>query len=274
MAAIRNSSSITLLDRRIEIESHELEQLLILHLGQHKFSAASKQIPGKLLLRLDHLVDLVLHGAAADEFVDKHIPSLPDSESPVSGLVFHSRVPPPVEMDDMRGSGEIEPGAACLEGEHEKWDVFVLLELANKLLALPDLRLAVQDDAGPPKHGTQERRQRRRRLPELGKDQRLLLPGGDHFRDIPQTRQLAAVLLGPCTVAEPLGWMVADLLEPHEKGEDHASALHAIDVLKLACQLIHGLAVKCRLLAAQRAEGFHLGLVGQVGNDGLVGLQA
>ena len=38
-------------------------------------------------------------------------------------------------------------------------------------------------------------------------------------------------------------------------------------------QFFHCLLVKRRLLAAQGTEGFHLGLVGQVGNDALVGLQ-
>ena len=94
------------------------------------------------------------------------------------------------------------------------------------------------------------------------------------LRDVAQTRELAAVLLSPRAVAEPLRWMVADLLQPHEKGQDDAPALHSIDVFELAGQLFHCLLVKRRLLAAQGAEGFHLGLVGQVGNDALVGLQA
>ena len=39
-------------------------------------------------------------------------------------------------------------------------------------------------------------------------------------------------------------------------------------------EILHRLLVERRLLAAQGAERFHLGLVGQVGNDALVGLQA
>ena len=67
--------------------------------------------------------------------------------------------------------------------------------------------------------------------------------------------------------------MVADLLQPHEKGQDDAPALYSIDLFELAGQFFHRLLVKRRLLAAQGAEGFHLGLVGQIGNDALVGLQ-
>src|SRR6267378_842250 len=41
----------------------------------------------------------------------------------------------------------------------------------------------------------------------------------------------------------------------------------------MAGQFCHCLLIKRRLLTTQGAEGFHLGLVGQVGNDALIGLQ-
>jgi hypothetical protein len=68
----------------------------------------------------------------------------------------------------------------------------------------------------------------------LGENERLLLASADHFRNVAQTRELAAVLLGPGGVAEPLGWMVKDLLQPHEQGEHDASALDSVDVFELA----------------------------------------
>src|ERR1019366_2081736 len=104
----------------------------------------------------------------------------------VGGLVFHSWIPPPVKMDDMGGRGEIEPGAPGFEREHEERDVLILLEPTDQILALLDFCLAMQDEAGPPEHGAQERQQWRRRLPKLGEDKRLLLPGGDHLRDVAQ----------------------------------------------------------------------------------------
>ena len=168
----------------------------------------------------------------------------------------------------------LSPAPPALTESTKNGTSLVLLKLAHQFLALLDLRLAMQHEAGPPEHGAQERRQWRRRLLELGEDKRLLLPGGDHLRDVAQTCELAAVLLGPRTVAEPLRGMVADLLQPHEKGQHDASALHPIDLFELAGEIVHRLLVKRRLLAAQGAEGFHLGLVGQVGNDALVGLQA
>ena len=89
-----------------------------------------------------------------------------------------------------------------------------------------------------------------------------------------QPRPLAAVVLGPGAVAEPLRRVVADLLEAHEKREHHASALDAFGVLELLGQLLDRLLVERGLLAAELAVRLDLGLVGQVGDDGLVGLQA
>src|SRR5450432_3382747 len=113
--ASQNSSSVRFPCRRIQIERHEFQQFLILHLGQRHVGRGAEQIPGKLLLRLDQLIDLVLYGAPANEFMHKDILGLSDSESSISRLIFDGRVPPPVEMNDMRGSGEIKPCSARLE---------------------------------------------------------------------------------------------------------------------------------------------------------------
>ncbi|CKY78733.1 Uncharacterised protein [Mycobacterium tuberculosis] len=87
----------------------------------------------------------------------KHILGLSDPEGTVGGLVFDSRIPPPVEMNDMRGRCEIEPGAACFDREHEERDVFVFLKLTHQVLTLLNLCLAMQDEAGLSEHGAQER---------------------------------------------------------------------------------------------------------------------
>ena len=83
-----------------------------------------------------------------------------------------------------------------------------------------------------------------------------------------------AVGFGPGAVPEPLRGVVADLLQPHQEGEHQAPALHAVDLLEPVAQVLHRLLVERRLLAAQWTEGLHLGLVRQVGDDALVGLQA
>ena len=75
---------------------------------------------------------------------------------------------------------------------------------SHQLLALLHRRLAVQHQARPAEHRPEERRERRGHLAELGEDQHLLLPRGDHLGDLAQPRELAAVLLGPGAVAQPL----------------------------------------------------------------------
>src|SRR5262249_20714287 len=160
----------------------------------------------------------------------QHIPILPDSKRPVCSLIFHCWIPPPIEMHDMGGGGKIESGAACLDRQHEKGNALVLLELAYEILALLDFGLAGEDDARPPEHGAEECCERCGRLLELSEDQRLLLARGHDLRDVAKARELAAVLLGPGAVAEPLRGMVANLLEAHEEGQHDASALYALDV--------------------------------------------
>ena len=64
-------------------------------------------------LRLDHLVDLLLQRAGADELVDLHVARLADAEGAVGRLVLDRRVPPAVEVEDVvrapSGSGPCRP---------------------------------------------------------------------------------------------------------------------------------------------------------------------
>src|SRR4029077_18279049 len=107
-----------------------------------------------------------------------------DAERPIGRLVLHRWVPPAVEMDDMGAPGRVCPAPARLERKHEERDILVLLELAHQVLALLDLGLAMQDEAGPAEHRAEERREWRRRLPELGEDQGLLLACRDFLGDV------------------------------------------------------------------------------------------
>ncbi len=86
----------------------------------------------------------------------EHVFLLPNSKGAVGGLVFHRRVPPPIEMDDMGGRGEIEPRATGFDGEHEKGNTFVVLELAHQVLALSYLGLAMQYEARASEYGAEE----------------------------------------------------------------------------------------------------------------------
>ena len=163
-------------------------------------------------LRFDELVDLLLDGAATDELVDQHVLRLSDAERPVGGLVLDRRVPPAIEVHHVRGGREVEPRAAGLERQHEERHRLVFLEALDQLLALLHLGPAMQHQPGTAEHPAQERRERRGHLAELGEDERLFLPGRDHLQQLAQARPLAAVVLGPGAVAQPLRRVVADLL--------------------------------------------------------------
>src|SRR5260370_34049782 len=105
----------------------------------------------------------------------------------------------------------------------------------------------MQNETWPPEYRTEKGRERRRCLAKLGEDQRFLLPSGNDFCDVAQAAELAAVLLTPCTVAEPLRRMVADLLESHQERQNHTSALHSFGVLQRTAELSYGLLVERRL---------------------------
>ncbi len=130
----------------------------------------------------------------------------------------------------------------------------------------------MQHQAGAAENLAQEGGQRTGHLAKLGEDQHLLLLGGDHLGDFAQARPFAAVLLRPDVVAQPLRGMVADLLEPHQHRQHDALALDALGLLQAFRQVLDGLGVQRGLPAAEAAQRLDLGLVGQIGDDRLVGL--
>src|SRR5215471_1197655 len=140
MAAIRNSSRFTLLHRRAKVKRHQFQQFLVLQLGQLHLRSTFEKIPRQLLLRLDQLVDFILDSTLANELVHQYVFGLSDAEGTVGGLVLNLRIPPPVEMDDMRGRREIEPGAARLGREYEERDALIVLEATHEVLSLLHLR--------------------------------------------------------------------------------------------------------------------------------------
>src|ERR1035437_2714044 len=150
----------------------------------------------------------------ADEFVDEDVLLLADAEGAVGRLVLDRRVPPEVEMHDMRRRREIKPRPAGLQRQNEKRNPLVLLEILNQRLAASDLRLAMQGQARPPENATQEGGERIDDLAKLGEPQHLFLAGGDHLGDLAQARPFAAIFFAPGLIGEPLRGMVADLLQP------------------------------------------------------------
>ena len=97
-----------------------------------------------MTLLVDQGVDAFLDGAAADELVDQHVPLLADAERPVGRLVLDRRVPPAIEMDDVRGGGQVQAGPARLQREDEERGPVVALELIDDGLAALDGRAAVE----------------------------------------------------------------------------------------------------------------------------------
>ena len=68
--------------------------------------------------------------------------------------------------------------------------------------------------------------------------------------------------------------MVAHLLELHHRGEDQPTALDALGLVDPGQHVVDDRLIEAGLLAGQVAELLHLELVGQVGDDRPVGLQA
>ena len=88
-----------------------------------------------------------------------------------------------------------------------------------------------------------------------------------------QPRQLARAAGDGRVVAEELRGVVADLLELGEGRQDQPLALDALGRLELLGGVLDDGLVERGLLLGQRAEDLHLELVGQVGDDRLVGLE-
>src|SRR5207248_8600717 len=95
---------------------------------------------------------------------------LANAKGAVGGLVFHRRVPPAIEVDHVRGGGQIQTRAASSERQDEKrWSV-VALELNDKRLTLLHAGATVQHQAAAAKDRGQVGRQRVDDLAELGKN--------------------------------------------------------------------------------------------------------
>lgn len=68
--------------------------------------------------------------------------------------------------------------------------------------------------------------------------------------------------------------MVADLLELRQCRQHHTLALDALGSVQLGGGFVDDGSIERRLLFSQRAEYLHLHLLGQIGDDGLIGLES
>ena len=99
-------------------------------------------------LRVSSSAILLLDRAAGDQPVHLDRLGLADPVGAVGGLLLDGRVPPAVDVDDVVGAGQVEPGAAGLERQQEDREsrpVAGALEARDHRLALADGRAAVQE---------------------------------------------------------------------------------------------------------------------------------
>ena len=87
----------------------------------------------ELALLSAELEDLLLDRALGDEPVGRDDLGLADAVRAVGRLVFDGGVPPRVEVDDRVGRGQVQAGAAGLEGDEEDRRPVVALEVVDAL---------------------------------------------------------------------------------------------------------------------------------------------
>ena len=81
------------------------------------------------------LLDPLVDGAGADQAVADDRAPLADAPGPVPGLVLHRRVPPAVVEHHVVGRGQVEPGTAGLERQHQAPAPGPVLEVADQPVA-------------------------------------------------------------------------------------------------------------------------------------------
>ena len=166
-----------------------------------------------MLLFRDHPVYAFFDRAPGDELVDQHIASLADAERAVGRLVLNRRVPPAIEVNDVRSCRQVEPRTARLQRQDEERRPVLVLKTLHQQAAALDAGGAVQAKARPAEDRRQALRQRIDNLAELSENQRLLLPLSEFFANLRQPQEFAAVVWAKFAIAEKLTGVVADLLQ-------------------------------------------------------------
>ena len=76
---------------------------------------------------------------AQTNFVHLHVLRLAYPECTIRRLILNRRIPPPVEVKDVVGTGKIQAAPASLERKHEERRAAVSLKTVDHLIT-PDLR--------------------------------------------------------------------------------------------------------------------------------------
>src|SRR5215218_5533571 len=127
-------------------EGHEVTELVGAEFGEPVLPSADDAFR-EVALGVDHLVDALLDGACCHDLVDLHGAPLADAVGTVGGLILHRRVPPTVEVDDVRRRSEVETGAPCLQRYQEQLRTVGLSEPLDHLVASSPAHATVQPEA-------------------------------------------------------------------------------------------------------------------------------
>ena len=119
----------------IQVQRDELQEFVILHLGQPSLAAAYENLIGDRLFPSEHLVDLFFDRSAADKLVNQDVAFLADPKRAIRRLILHRRIPPAIEVDHVRSGCQVQPRPARFDGDHKEGRAVLLLELADQLLA-------------------------------------------------------------------------------------------------------------------------------------------
>lgn len=199
---------------------------------------------------------------------------LADAEGTVSGLVFNGGIPPAVVVEDVIGGGEVETGAASLEGENEEFGAGGLFELGDHAVAVAAGGAAVEEVDFFAEGGAEVGGEELTHFGELGEDEGLFAGLADLFEHFGEAGEFAAAAGEGAFFLEDLGGVVADLFEAGDGGEDEAAALHAGAAFEIDEAAVDDVFVEAALFAGELAVGFELELFGEVGDDGAIGFEA
>ena len=230
--AIGQSAFSTRMARATSSDTKRISSASVISVSIFSAPPSSRSAASWRLL-VDQGVDRLLDRAAADELVDQHVALLADAEGPVGGLVLDGRVPPAVEVDHVRGGGQVQARAAGLQRQDEERRAVVALELVDERLAPSDGRAAVQ-------HQARAGRRRRARKPASGSviSRNCVKTSAFSCREAISSQISASRANLPLSsgaiaaVAQQLAGVVAELLEPHQIGQHQAAPLHAVDALR------------------------------------------
>ena len=83
--------------------------------------------------------------AGDDKFVHLDIAALPDPKGAIGCLIFHGRIPPAVEMEDMVGAGEIEASTTGAQTQDKDGGILGILKIHHHALALVSRRAPMEE---------------------------------------------------------------------------------------------------------------------------------